>query len=68
MEDILVLEKTKIFKDFVLSQSGGKLLIPEPSRINPVMENIRTEGKRLSLKNRDGLFHIYNLSLKPISD
>jgi hypothetical protein len=44
MEDILVLEKTKIFNDIVQSQSVGKLLIPEPSRINPVMDNIRTEG------------------------
>ncbi len=44
MENILVLEKTKIFTDFVQSQPGEKLFIPEPSRINRVLENIRTEG------------------------
>jgi hypothetical protein len=44
MENILVLEKTKIFTDFVQSQPGEKLFIPEPSRINHVLENIRTEG------------------------
>ena len=61
MENILVLEKTGIFTDFVQSQTDEKLLIPEPSRINPVMENIRAEGGEDFYQYLQGL----NLTKRP---
>jgi len=44
MEDILVLKKTRISNDFAKSQFREKLLIPEISKTNPVLENIRSEA------------------------
>jgi len=44
MENILVLKKTRISNDSVKSQFHEKLLIPELTRINPVLENIRNEA------------------------
>ncbi len=44
MENILVLEKTKNFNDFVKSHFRENLRGPESTTINPVLENIRTEG------------------------
>ncbi|MBP1665212.1 MAG: hypothetical protein H6Q23_72 [Bacteroidetes bacterium] len=44
METTLVLWKAEIFKDFVKSKFRKKVLVPEISRINPVLENIRTEA------------------------
>ena len=44
MESTIVLGKTEIFKDFVKSKFRKKVLVPEISRINPVLENIRAEA------------------------
>ena len=39
-----MLKKPRIFNDFVKSQFHEKLLIPELTRINPVLENIRMKA------------------------
>jgi hypothetical protein len=57
MENILVLKKTGIFSDFIKSQDGDKLLTFELSRINPVLENIRSEA------GDDFLQYLYLLQL-----
>jgi hypothetical protein len=44
MENTLVLWKTEILSDFVKSKFREKVLVPEISRINPVLENIRSEA------------------------
>jgi hypothetical protein len=44
MENTLVLWKTGIINDFVKSKFREKVLVPEISRINPVLENIRSEA------------------------
>jgi len=44
METTLVLGKTEIFNDFVKSKFRDKVLVPEISWINPVLENIRSEA------------------------
>lgn len=44
MENTLVLGKTEIFNDFVKSKFNEKVLVPEISRINSVLENIRSEA------------------------
>jgi hypothetical protein len=44
MENTLVLERTDIFNDFVKAKFNEKLLSPEISRNNRVLENIRSEG------------------------
>ncbi len=44
METILVLEKTGISKDLVPSKFRERLLKPESTRVNRVLENIRTEA------------------------
>ena len=44
MENILVLGNAEISNDFVPSLLREKLLKPVSTRLNPVLENIRTEG------------------------
>ena len=44
MENTLMLWKTGILLDFVRPKLLKKVLIPEISRINPVLENIRSEA------------------------
>ena len=44
MENILVLGNAEISNDFVPSLFREKLLKPAPTRLNPILENIRTEG------------------------
>jgi len=44
MENTLVLGNTGILSDFVKSKFREKVLVPEISRINPVLENIRCEA------------------------
>jgi hypothetical protein len=44
MENTLVLWNTGILNDFVKSKFREKVLVPEISRINPVLENIRSEA------------------------
>jgi hypothetical protein len=44
METTLVLWKAEIFNDFVKSKFREKVPVPEISRINCVLENIRTEA------------------------
>ena len=44
MENTLVLGNTGILSDFVKSKFREKILAPEISRINPVLENIRCEA------------------------
>lgn len=44
MENTLMLKKIEFFKDLVKPKSPEKLLIPEISRINPVLEDIRYEA------------------------
>jgi hypothetical protein len=43
MENTLVVRKPGILSDFVRSNLREKVFIPEISRINPVLENIRSE-------------------------
>jgi len=43
MENTIVLGKTEIFKDFIKSRFNGKVFIPELFRINPILDNIRSE-------------------------
>ena len=44
MENTITQRRTKVFNDFGLSRSIETLTLPEPSRVNPVMEIIRKEG------------------------
>jgi len=44
MENTLVLWNSGILKEFVKFKFREKVLVPEISRINPVMENIRSEA------------------------
>ena len=44
MENTLVLRKTLILNDFVNSKFREKVIVPETSRISPVLENIRSEA------------------------
>jgi hypothetical protein len=63
MENIITLERTQAFNNFIQSKPVEKSIVPEQSRRNPVMEIIRTEGgedffqylQRLQLANEPNL-------------
>jgi len=58
MENALVLGKTGILTDFVKSRFREKILVPEISRINPALENIRSEA------GADFIQYLYLLQLE----
>ena len=61
MENTLVLRKQLILADFVNSKFREKLIVPETSRISPVLENIRTEAGVDLIQ----YLHILNLEKDP---
>jgi hypothetical protein len=61
MENTLVLRKQLILSDFVNLKFREKLIVPETSRISPVLENIRTEAGVDLIQ----YLHILNLEKDP---
>ncbi len=61
MENSLVLQKSWILNDFVNPKFREKVIVPETSRISPVLENIRSEAGIDLIQ----YLHILNLEKDP---
>jgi hypothetical protein len=61
MENSLVLRKPLIVNDFINSKFREKVIVPQTSRISPVLENIRSEAGIDLIQ----YLHILNLAKDP---